>query len=337
MTLFVLIAIGMTLATLALLTFALRRGAPRVALGVAVLVPVLVGGMYLIVGTPAALDPDEVRAPDSLAEAVARLEGDLQRDPRQPEGWLLLGRAYAGLDRPDAARDAIGRAARLLPDDDGLQVEYAQARAQADPARRFDAEAVRVLREVLARTPDHQHARWFLGIAQRQAGDDAGAVATWTPLLTQLDAGTAATLRAQIDVARAAAGLPVAADESAATPSASHVVRVRVQLDDAARAQLARLPASAQVFVIARATDGTPMPVAVQRHAPESWPLEIVLDDGDGPMPTRRLSALDAVEVSARLSATGSADRADGDLESTSVRVALPAQDAIDLLIRGGD
>lgn len=335
MTLFVLLAIGMTLATLALLTTALRRGAPRVALGVGVLVPVLVGGMYLIVGTPAALNPDEVRAPDSLAEAVTRLEGDLQRDPRQPEGWLLLGRAYAGLDRPDAARDAIGRAARLLPDDDGLQVEYAQARAQADPGRRFDAEAVRILREVLARTPDHQHARWFLGIAQRQAGDDAGAAATWTPLLSQLDAGTAATLRAQIDVARAAAGLPVAADDDAATPSASHALRVRVQLDETARAQLARLPATAQVFVIARATDGTPMPVAVQRHAPAAWPLEVVLDDGDGPMPTQRLSALDAVEVSARLSATGRADRADGDLESTPVRVALPTQDTIDLLIRG--
>lgn len=335
MTLFVLIAIGMTLATLALLTAALRRGAPRLALGVGVLVPVLVGAMYLIVGTPAALDPDEVRAPDSLAEAVTRLEGDLQRDPRQPEGWLLLGRAYAGLDRPDAARDAIGRAARLLPEDDGLQVEYAQARAQADPGRRFDAEAVRILREVLARTPDHQHARWFLGIAQRQAGDDAGAVATWTPLLSQLDTGTAATLRAQIDVARAAAGLPVAADDDAATPSASHAVRVRVQLDETARAQLARLPATAQVFVIARATDGTPMPVAVQRHAPAALPLEIVLDDGDGPMPTQRLSALGAVEVSARLSATGSADRAAGDLESTPVRVALPAQDTIDLLIRG--
>lgn len=335
MTLFVLIAIGMTLATLALLTAALRRGAPRLALGVGVLVPVLVGAMYLIVGTPAALDPDEVRAPDSLAEAVTRLEGDLQRDPRQPEGWLLLGRAYAGLDRPDAARDAIGRAARLLPEDDGLQVEYAQARAQADPGRRFDAEAVRILREVLARTPDHQHARWFLGIAQRQAGDDAGAVATWTPLLSQLDAGTAATLRAQIDVARAAAGLPVAADEDTATPPASHAVRVRVQLDETARAQLARLPATAQVFVIARATDGTPMPVAVQRHAPAALPLEIVLDDGDGPMPTQRLSALAAVELSARLSATGSAERADGDLESTPVRVALPAQDTIDLLIRG--
>ena len=335
MTLFVLVAIGMTLATLALLTPALRRGAPRVALAVGALVPVLVAAMYLIVGTPAALDPDEVRAPDSLAEAVTRLEDDLRRDPRQPEGWLLLGRAYAGLDRPDAARDAIGRAARLLPDDDGLQVEYAQARAHADPGRRFDAEAVRILREVLARTPDHQHARWFLGIAQRQAGDDAGAVATWTPLLAQLDAGTAATLRAQIDVARAAAGLPVAADDDAATPPASHAVRVRVQLDEAARAQLARMPPTAQVYAIARATDGTPMPVAVQRHAPGAWPLEIVLDDGDAPMPTQRLSTLDAIEVSARLSATGSADRANGDLESTSVRVALPARDTIDLLIRG--
>ncbi len=327
MTAFLALAAGMVLATLALLLRGPRRGAPRLALAIALLVPVLVGAMYLIVGTPAALAPEAVRAPESLADAVARLEDDLRRDPRQPEGWQLLGRAYAGLGRFDDAREATGRAARLLPEDDGLQVEYARARANAHPQRRFDATAIATLHAVLARTPTHQHARWFLGIAQRQAGDDAGAAETWTPLLAQLDGSVAATLREQIDVARAAAGLaPLASSDATpedATPADG--LRVRVHIADGARARLARLPAGAQVFVIARAPDGGPMPVAVQRHPVSALPLDVVLGDDDGPMPTQRLSTLDAVEVSARISIGGGAERGTDDLEAAPVRVSLPS------------
>ena len=54
-------------------------------------------------------------------------------------------------------------------------------------------------------------------------------------------------------------------------------------------------------------------------------PLDIVLDDGDSPMPTAKLSSLQEVEVLARISATGSANRGPGDLESRPVRVRLPA------------
>ena len=61
--------------------------------------------------------------------------------------------------------------------------------------------------------------------------------------------------------------------------------------------------------VIARAPDGPPMPVAVERHALQDLPLDLVLDDGDSAMPTAKLSALQEVEVFARISASGSANR----------------------------
>ena len=325
MVLFAVLAALMTLATVAALGYALHRGASRVAIAVALLVPVLVAGLYVIVGTPQALDPEQRRAPDSLEDAIARLEADLRRDPRQPEGWQLLGRAYAGLERFDASRDALERAARLLPDDDALQVEAAQARARAAPDRRFDAPAVQALRDVLARNPAHQHARWYLGIAQRQAGDDAGAVATWTPLLGQLDGTAAEALREQIRVARAAAGLPVEAADAAG----AHAVRVRVRLDPDAPPP----PADATVFVIARQPGGPPMPVAVQRHPVASLPLDIVLGDADSPMPTQPLSALPAVEIVARISRSGDAARASGDAQSAPVQVSLPADAPVDLVI----
>lgn len=339
MTLFLAIATGMILATIALMMRGVRRGAPRLAAGVTLLVPALVALLYLLVGTPAGLDPQAVAAPESLEDAVARLENDLQRDPRQPEGWMLLGRSYAAMERPDDARDAIERAARLLPDDDGLQVEYAQARAQAHPRRLFDAVAVQSLRDVLARSPEHQHARWFLGIAQRQAGDDAAAAATWEPLLEQLDDDTAGTLRDQINLARVAAGLPPLAQAQAqaqdsvdAPHAASHALRVRVRLGGDAAA-LAQLSPDTPVFVLARQPGGSPMPVAAQRYRLADLPLELTLDDTDSPMPTQRLSALDAVEVVARISVGGTANRSDGDIESAPVRVALPTADVVELVI----
>ncbi|MDR6992104.1 tetratricopeptide repeat protein [Luteimonas sp. 3794] len=331
MPLFVVLAIVLTLATVVALTWGLRRGASRVALAVTLLVPMLVAGMYMLVGTPQALDPAELAAPDSLDDAIARLETDLQRDPRQPEGWLLLGRAYAGLERFDDARDAIARAAKLIPEDDAVQVEAAQASARAAPDRRFDAAAVQTLRDVLARTPDHQHARWYLGIAQRQAGDDAGAVATWTPLLPLLNGAAADALRTQIAVARTAAGM--SADTASQTPevapASAHSVRVRVRLDSA----VAALPGDATVFVIARQPGGPPMPVAVQRHPVSALPLDIVLGDDDSPMPTQPLSAFDAVEIVARISRSGDASRSEGDLESAPVRVTLPTDAPVDVTV----
>lgn len=339
MTLFLAIAAGMVLSTVLVMARGLRRAAPRLAVAVALLVPALVAPLYLLVGTPSGLDPQAVGAPESLDDAITRLEEDLQRDPRQPEGWLLLGRAHAGMGRVEAARDAIEHAARLLPDDHGLQVEYARARAQAHPQRRFDAIAVQALRDVLARDPGHQHARWFLGIAQRQAGDNAAAAATWEPLLAQLDAGTATTLRSQIDIARTAAGLPPLPATGAATapappPAAAHALKLHVRVggDPATRAQL---PPDTSVFVLARQPGGSAMPVAARRVRLAELPLDIVLDDDDSPMPTQPLSALDEVEVEvlARISADGSANRSAGDIESPAVRVTLPTSAVVELVI----
>src|SRR5690606_27393182 len=152
------------------------------------------------------------------------------------------------------ARDAYARAAGLAPDHDDVLVEYAEARALADADRRFDDEATALLRDVLARTPGHQRARWFLGIAQRQAGDDAAAAAICEPLLAEVDANAAAALRPQIDAARADAGLAplppatIAATQPAPAGTADHRIAVRVALDPAFAARV-RLRGDATVFV----------------------------------------------------------------------------------------
>lgn len=311
MTAFVMAAVVLVLATLAFVTRPLWR--PRIGpgLGVTVMLACTTVLLYLLVGTPAALDPTHRDPPATMADAIAQLQAELERNPDQAEGWRVLARALASEGRLDDALAAYAQAIERAPDAE-LLTEAAETRARLHPQRFFDEQAVAMLRRALDLQPAHQRARWFLGISQRQAGQAADAARTWEPLLAVVDPATAATLRPQIDAARVAAGLaPLPAPE----PAAASGLEVQIAL---APALAAALPENATVFVIARAP-GTVMPVAVERVDAASFPLTVRLDDGDSPMPTARLSQLPRVEVLARVSRSGQANAQSGDLASDPV------------------
>jgi cytochrome c-type biogenesis protein CcmH len=152
-------------------------------------------------------------------------------------------------------------------------------------------------------------------------------------LLTQVDARTAASLRPQINAARAAADMPPLQVTEETTPGqAASSLIVHVSLDPGLAAGQT-FGSDASVFVIARIPDGPPMPVAVERHSLRDLPLQLTLDDADSPMPTQKLSTLKQVELVARISISGNATRQEGDLESKPVRVTLPAQAPVELVI----
>jgi cytochrome c-type biogenesis protein CcmH len=330
---FPIAATVLVVAVLAVALAPLWRGARSLATGLAVLGIGATFALYQLIGTPAALDPRKLTAPNTLADAITQLETELERDPAQLEGWRLLGQAYTTEQRFDEARVAYARAAALAPQDPDVLVEAAQARALAARERRFDAAAVALLQRALQAQPQHQRARWFLGIAQRQAGRHAEAASTWESLLAQVDAKTAASLRPQVDAARRDAGLPplpATPTAAAAATASGHALTVKVRIDPAFAARI-RLNGYASIFVIARAVGGPPMPVAVEKRSVQELPFVATLDDGDSPMPTRPLSAVSEVEVLARLSMSGDADAQGGDLESPPVRVKLPATAPIEL------
>jgi len=322
MTAFVIASALLVLLVLGYVMRPVWRARPAAGVGVVVTLAVATGMIYTLVGTPRALDPAQRKAPETLSEAITQLRTELERDPNQVEGWRLLARAYDAEGRLPEARNAYARAVQLAPDEPALLAEAAEARAKAADGRRFDAEAVDMLQHALQIEPDHQRARWFLGIAQRQAGQSAEAVATWEPLLGQVDASTAASLREQINLARVDAGMePLPA--SPAVASAARIT-VSVSLDPALAMQY---PDDAVVFVIARQPDGPPMPVAVEKLRATGFPLKVTLDDGDSPMPTLKLSQVEQVELVARISASGDAAAQPGDFESAPARVE-PGPDA---------
>jgi cytochrome c-type biogenesis protein CcmH len=291
-------------------------------------------GIYRLIGNPTALDASMVERPQTIEQALAQLERSRDGFPDH-EGWVMLAGTYTRVGKFEQARDAWEEVLKRVPDDANFLAAAAEARAQTDAQRRFDPRAVEYLQHALKTNPQHQRARLFMGIALRQQDKPGDAARMWEPLLAQVDAANAETLRAEVDAARKDAGLPPLPSAAVAPASKGQTSKglvVEVALDPAFAARV-RLRGDGTVFVIARAPDGPPMPVAVEKHRVADLPLTVTLDDTDGPMPTARLSALHEVEVIARLSESGNPMRQEGDIESKPVRVQLPAKQTVTLTL----
>ncbi|WP_430543359.1 tetratricopeptide repeat protein [Stenotrophomonas maltophilia] len=318
-------AAGSAALTALLVLWPLRRQG-RTGFLVAVLAVGIAGAcLYQLVGNPQAARVQPAPSVATLREGVQALQGALQRDPQRADGWALLGRSQSELGNAAAAAEAFARAVALAPDDPGVLVEAAQARAQADAGKQFDDTAVSWLQRARTLAPDAERASWLLGIALRQRGRNSEAADVWSGLLPHLEPGAAQALQAQIAIAREAAAQ--APEPAPATSPA--LLQVRVQLP--ASVQHAQWPAGAQIFVLARAVGGPPMPVAVRKLPLAGFAGTVGLGDGDSPMPTAPLSAHREVEVLARISRSGNANRGDGDLQSLPVKVSLPHEGVVEL------
>lgn len=281
--------------------------------------------LYTLVGSPqAAAVRTESAASNDLQQGIRDLQAALEREPQRADGWALLGRSQLAVGQLDEANAAFERAMALAPDEAPVLVEAAQARAQAHPTRQFDDTALQWLRHAQQVDPNSERAAWLIGVALRQRGQNDEAAQVWEALLPKLEPGAAAALREQIAIARGADGKAPAA-------AAGHALRVSVALAPGTKADA--LPANATVFIIARQPGGPPMPVAVEKHALADLPITVTLDDGDSPMPTVKLSALKEVEVFARVSASGQANRQEGDVDSAPVQVKLPHTATVELTL----
>ncbi len=311
MTTFVLASLVLVALALAFALPPLWRQARGTALVLAVALPLAAFGVYAMLGVPAALDPVNVKVPETLDDAIVQLERRLADEPGSVEGWVLLGRSRMAQQRWPEARDAFAKAHALLPNEPDLMVEYADAQMRAAPDGRFPAGAVALLERVVAGQPTHQRGLFYLGAQRLQAGQPAEAVKVWEQLLPLVDGATAQALAPQLAQAREQAGLPPVQDLPAAGPTPTLELTIELSPDLASQ-----LAAGDTLFVFARTVDGAGLPVAVKRLAATGFPVTLGLSDADGLMPAQKLSMQKQVRLMARISKSGDAAAAAGDLEA---------------------
>ncbi|SEN35972.1 Cytochrome c-type biogenesis protein CcmH/NrfG [Luteibacter sp. UNCMF331Sha3.1] len=181
------------------------RGVFALAVVVALALPTGSAALYMLVGTPATLGGVEAPKPMSLDQGIEALLAHLKASPDDPEGWMLLGQAYAMGKRPAEARDAYGHVLTLLPDNVAAMVGWAEADSLARDDHRIDGRALDLLERAASLEPANQRALWLLGIAQFQKERYPDAIATWQRLqpLLDPDSNVAHAVAKQIAVAQA--------------------------------------------------------------------------------------------------------------------------------------
>lgn len=303
-------------------------------------------GLYASLGTPQALvapDAAPVAAGPGLdphtsteAEAmVAKLAERMAREPQDANGWALLARSYSAMGRFVAASGAYSRLVTLIPDDAQILADYADVLAMTQN-QKLDGEPERLLARALAADPKNVKALILSGDAAFSRKDHATAALHWQAALANAAPGSEFAQMARDNLAHLGAPTAGPAAAPAVTPAAvpaapvAGAVSGSLELDPALRGQVADTDT---IFIVAKAAEGPRFPLAVVRKQVRDLPLQFTLDDSMGMMPDVKLSQFDKLVITARISKSGNAIAAPGDLESAPLP-AKPGDTGIQLRIR---
>jgi cytochrome c-type biogenesis protein CcmH len=171
---------------------------PWVALGLVAVVAVCATALYALMGHPeltsntvaggASAPAQQTASADTqqhpmgdVSTMIAGLEGRLQQNPNDAQGWQMLGWSYMRVGRPADAAKAYGRAASLDPGN----TEYlsAQGEATVQSEGKVSDDAAAIFRRALKGDANDPRARYFLAIYRDQQGDHAGAMKDFITLL----------------------------------------------------------------------------------------------------------------------------------------------------------
>lgn len=306
------------------------------ALIVALAVPIAAGLLYWRIGTPDALSASTMAVQDSnqpsreqVDAMIAQIKQRLEREPDNIEAWAILARTHYALGNFQESSAAYARLSMLVPYDADLLADYADALAMGQ-GRKFAGRPMELVQMALKIEPTQWKALAMAGSEAFDRKDYRAAAEFWQRLqdTAPAEAPIRQRIQASIDEARSLAGMPPLAlaankksDVAASTDGRS--ISGTVSLSPALAS---KVRPDDSVFVFARPADGSRMPVAVVRARASELPLRFTLDDSRAMAPTSKISALTEVIVNARVSRSGNAIPASGDLEGATEKVKVGTQ-----------
>jgi len=299
-----------------------RWSSRTTAVVVAVAVPVIASLLYWHLGTPQALMAPRHGPADASNMTLEQFEvmtnklaTRMRQQPDDPVGWTMLGRAYKALERYPDAVEALSLAARLRSQDPEILVEYAEVLGLARGGD-LGGEPTELLERALKLAPENEKALTLAGTAAFTRNDYAAAIGYWQRLSAKVPADSEMGRALASGIAEAKArqsgkSAQAQAPGPGGPKAVSGVVRLAPSLQGKAEPR-------DTVFIFARAAEGPQMPLAVVKKQVKDLPLAFQLDDSMAMRPGLELSAFPRVVVSARVSKSGNAMPASGDLEGAS-------------------
>ncbi len=286
--------------------------------------------------------------PDGHAQMKSVMENLVARlrdNPEDIEGWLMLARSYAIMGRFDEASSAYEKLIQMQPENPQFLSDYADVLAMTNNGNLIGKPA-ELIKQALQIDPNYPKALALAGTVEFENRQFSAAADYWERLLVLIPAESefAKSISESIAQARSMAGeskeqsdpvqlaqnnkmgidLPVSAasdsEPKQSVTSGIPSISGRVTLNSALAEKVS---ATDTLFIFARASTGSKMPLAILRIQVKDLPVEFTLDDGMAMTPTMKLSSFPEVVIGARISKTGQAVPASGDLEGFSQPVKI--------------
>jgi cytochrome c-type biogenesis protein CcmH len=152
------------------------------ALIIGISVPICTVLLYLWIGNPVATDPlaqsqQPALSQQDIENMVEQLASRLEKDPNNPEGWQMLARSYAAMQRFPEAAKAYKKALELSPNNAQLTIDYADFLAYQNQSAK--GEPMRLILKALELDPNNIKALALAGTAYYEEGQFAKAEQYW--------------------------------------------------------------------------------------------------------------------------------------------------------------
>jgi cytochrome c-type biogenesis protein CcmH len=277
-------------------------------------------------------DPDQVNA------MIQRLTERLKNAPSDVDGWAMLARTQSVVGHTNEAVQAYAKAVALSKDDAGLLVDYADALAVKN-GHTLAGEPYRLIERALKNDPRNVKALALAGSYAFDNKDYRAAVHYWDKVLEMAGPDNLFAQRTRFQLAQARQLISPASTQ----PPASSVNRLAENDSNIKAVPSPVVPGGSisgsvtlapslsgsakpddAVFIFARNAQGSRMPLAILRKQVKDLPIHYTLNFS---MATGTTPTDGGVQVLARISKSGNAVAAKGDLSGTSEVVKINAKD----------
>ena len=254
-------------------------------------------------GERALLSQGEPLSENEIEAFALGLRTKLAQDGDDAVAWMLLGRIRMSQGGIEEAVAAFEHALRLTPERSALLLSYAQALIILGDENSL-ARAGRAVARVMVKEPENTDALSLMALIAYEKGDIKEATTAWQLLLQRLPKSDPRYDAVKERLAELGADMKVGGRQ------------IKVKLFVAPELKQANPDAS--LFLFARAINGAPLPLAVQRIPLPEGEVELLLTEQMAMQTAWSLANADQIEVVARMSQSGTVEQRPGDIQTVS-------------------
>lgn len=256
-----------------------------------------------------------------MRATVEKLSASLQNQPDNDQGWFLLGQSWNSLSAYDKSSEAFGHLVKKYPGDASLASYYAEALFLLDQ-QRFSPRVTLAVEQALKLNPNNVLMLELTGMKAYRAGDTNTALSLFRRALSGAKDERAVLLQQAI--------VRLGGDSGGELSDANtgRSLKVLVELAEGVGS-----PANATVYVYARAFQGPPMPLAVERLTVSALPALVTLTAAQAMMQGMSLDDVDKVQLVARISESGIANASPDDYEVVSKLIDMTQEQSVIKLV----